>query len=139
MTGSRMIATIDFSKTFDFVWHPTLFHKLISAGLPPCFDRWTQYFFCEACLRGFSKSPISKFLKSKFQRVASFKSVEVFRKDPFLALYVSLSLSMIFLLLCIVPSAVLVMLTIWPFVPPSSQSLCGGGHLRSYDSTGALV
>ena len=33
--GSRTIlSTIDFSKAFDFVWHPALFRKLISAGLP---------------------------------------------------------------------------------------------------------
>ena len=43
--GSRTIlSTIDFSKAFDSVWHPALFHKLISAGLPPCFARWTQSF-----------------------------------------------------------------------------------------------
>ena len=38
--GSRTIlSTIDFSKAFDTVWYPALFHKLISAGLPPCFAR----------------------------------------------------------------------------------------------------
>ena len=38
--GSRTIlSTIDFSKAFDSVWHPALFHQLISAGLPPCFAR----------------------------------------------------------------------------------------------------
>ena len=38
--GSRTIfATIDFSKAFNSVWHPALFHKLISAGLPHCFAR----------------------------------------------------------------------------------------------------
>ena len=43
--GSRTIlSTIDFSKAFDSVWHLALFHKLISAGLPPCFARWTQSF-----------------------------------------------------------------------------------------------
>ena len=36
--GSRTIlSTIDFSKAVDSVWHPALFHKLISAGLPGCF------------------------------------------------------------------------------------------------------
>ena len=46
--GSRTIlSTIDFSKAFDFVWHPALFHKLISAGLPPCFARWTQSFLSD--------------------------------------------------------------------------------------------
>ena len=43
--GSRTIlSTIDFSKACDTVWHPAVFHKLISAGLPPCFARWTQSF-----------------------------------------------------------------------------------------------
>ena len=42
--GSRTIpSTIDFSKVFDSVWHPALFHKLILAGLPPCFACWTQF------------------------------------------------------------------------------------------------
>ena len=41
----------------------------------------------------------------------------MFRKDLFLALYFSLSLSMIFRLLCLLPSAFLFTLTIWPFGP----------------------
>ena len=51
--GSRTIlSTIDFSKAFDSVWHPALFHKLISAGIPPCFARWTQSFLSDrrACV-----------------------------------------------------------------------------------------
>ena len=51
--GSRTIlSTIDFSKAFDSVWHPALFHKLISAGLSPCFARWTQSFLSDrrACV-----------------------------------------------------------------------------------------
>ena len=51
--GSRAILyTIDFSKAFDSVWHPALFHKLISAGLPPYFARWTQSFLSDrrACV-----------------------------------------------------------------------------------------
>ena len=32
-----ILSTIDFSKAFDSVWHPALYHKLISAGLSPCF------------------------------------------------------------------------------------------------------
>ena len=46
--GSQMILfIIDFSKAFDSVWHPALFHKLISAGLLPCFARWTQSFLSD--------------------------------------------------------------------------------------------
>ena len=51
--GSRtVLSTIDFSKAFDSVWHPAIFHKLISAGLPPCFARWTQSFLSDrrACV-----------------------------------------------------------------------------------------
>ena len=51
--GSRTIlSAMDFSKAFDSVWHPALFHKLISAGLPPCFARWTQSFLSDkrACV-----------------------------------------------------------------------------------------
>ena len=54
----------------------------------------------------------------KITKVVPFESVEVFRKDPFLALYFSLSLSMISRLLCLLPSAALFTLTIWPFGPP---------------------
>ena len=47
-----ILSTIDFSKAFDSVWHPALFDKLISAGLPPCFARWTQSFLSDrrACV-----------------------------------------------------------------------------------------
>ena len=47
-----ILSTINFSKAFDSVWHPTLFHKLISAGLLVCFARWTQSFLSDrrACL-----------------------------------------------------------------------------------------
>ena len=46
--GSRTIlSTIDFSKVFASVWHPSLFHKLIPAGLPPCFARLTQSFLSD--------------------------------------------------------------------------------------------
>ena len=45
--SQTILSTIDFSKAFDSVWHPALFHKLISAGLPPCFARWTQSFLSD--------------------------------------------------------------------------------------------
>ena len=112
--GSRTILfTIDFSKAFDSVWHPALSHKLISAGLPPCFARWTQSFLSD-------RHPCVVY---QITKVVPFESVEVFRKDPFLALYFSLSSSMIFLFLCLLPSAVLFTLTIWSFGPPHPRSL----------------
>ena len=48
--GSQMIlSTINFSKAFDSVWHPALFQKLISTGLPPCFARWSQSSLSDRC------------------------------------------------------------------------------------------
>ena len=44
-----ILSIIDFSKAVDSVWHPALFHKLISAGLPPCFACWTQSFLSDMC------------------------------------------------------------------------------------------
>ena len=111
--GSRTIlSTIDFSKAFDSVWHPTLFHKLISAGLPPCFARWTQSFLFDRRAS----------LVIKITKVVPSESVEVFRKDPFLVLFFSLSSLMIFRPLCLLPSAAHFTLTIWPFGPPPPRS-----------------
>ena len=59
----------------------------------------------------------------KITKVVPCKSVQVFRKDPFLALYFSLCSLMIFLLFCLLPSAFLFTLTIWPFGPPPPRSL----------------
>ena len=58
----------------------------------------------------------------KITKAVPFESVEVFRKDPFLALYFSPSSLMIFRLLCLLPSAALFTLTIWPFGPPLPRS-----------------
>ena len=58
----------------------------------------------------------------KITKAVSFEFVEVFRKDSFLALYFSLFSSMIFRPLCLLPSAALFTLTIWPFGPPPPRS-----------------
>ena len=102
-----------FLEAFDSVWHPALFHRLISAGLPRCFARWTQNL-------SFLIGALAWFIK--ITKVVPFESVGVFRKDPSLALYFSLSSSMIFLLFCLLPSAVLFTLTILPFDPPPPRS-----------------
>ena len=58
----------------------------------------------------------------KITKVVPFEFVEVFRKDPFLALYFSLYSLMIFRLLCLLQLAALFTLTIWPFGPPPPRS-----------------
>ena len=58
----------------------------------------------------------------KITKAVPFESVEVFHKDPFLALYFSLYSLMIFRPLCL-PSAALFTLTIWPFRPSPPWSL----------------
>ena len=95
--GSRTILfAIDFSKALESGWHPALFHKLISAGLLALLVGLNLSFLIGA---------LAWFIN--IAKVVPFESVEVFRKDPFLALYFSLFSSMIFLLLCLLPSAVL--------------------------------
>ena len=111
--GSRTIlSTIDFSKAFDSVWHPALFHKLISAAS------------FLALLAGLNLSFLIGALlwSTKITKVVSFESVEVFCKDPFLALYFFLYSLMIFRPLCLLPSAALFRLTVWPFGPPPPRS-----------------
>ena len=77
--------------------------------------------------------------KIEIAKVVPFKSIEVFRRDPFLVLYFSLVSSVIFLLLCLLSSAVLFMPTTWPLDPPPLGPCCGGGHTRRSNSTKALV
>ena len=58
----------------------------------------------------------------KITKAVPFESVEAFCKDPFLALYFSPYSLMIFRPLCLLPSAALFTLTIWPFGPPHPRS-----------------
>ena len=91
--GSRTILyTIDFSKYFDFVWHPALFHKLISAGLPLCFACCTQSFRSDrhACVV-FQNHKSRSFLVRR----------DVLQGSAFGPVFFSLSSSTIFLLLCL--------------------------------------
>ena len=108
-----LFSLLSTSPKLDFVWHPAFFHKLISAGLPPCFARWTKFFL--------SVGVIAWFIK--ITKVAPSDSVEVFLKDSFLGLYFSQVLLMISLLLCLLPSAGLFMLTIMAILPSSSSSI----------------
>ena len=41
------MASVDFSKAFDSVWHSALFHKLLSLKLPPCFVLWVRSFLSD--------------------------------------------------------------------------------------------
>ena len=42
-----ILASVDFSKAFDSVWHSALFHKLLSLKLPPCFVLWVHSFLSD--------------------------------------------------------------------------------------------
>ena len=75
----------------------------------------------------------------KITKAIPFKSVEVFCKDPFLALYFFLSSLMIFRLLCLFPSAALFTLIIWPFGPPPSWSPLRWRPQKQLCLVGALV
>ena len=107
-----ILSTIDFSKAFDSVWHPALYHKLISAGLPPRFARWTRLFLSDrhACV--------------VFQNHRS-RSFRVRRSVP-QGSVLSLVLFSLFIndlpALCFLSSAAFFTLTIWPFGPPPSRS-----------------
>ena len=119
--GSRTIlSTIDFSKAFDSVWHPALFHKLISAGLLPCFARWTQSFLSDrrACA-------IYQNHKSRCFRVrrGAPQGFSLFIND--LPASVPSSVS------CSLYADDLILLPLGPH--------CGGGHTRSSVSIGSLV
>ena len=102
-----ILAAIDFSNAFDSVWHRALFQKLILDDLHPFFTCWTQSFL-------FNRRT---WLVFKITKVVPFESVEIFCKDPFSGLYFSLFLSMIFLPLYLLPSAVLFTLTTRSFGP----------------------
>ena len=41
------MASVDFSKDFDSVWHSALFHKLLSLKFPPCFVLWVHSFLSD--------------------------------------------------------------------------------------------
>ena len=102
-----------------------IFPKLLSlSGILPFSTKSFRRAFLLALLFGLNLSFLTGALAwfIKITKVVPFESVEVFHKDPFLALYFFPSSSMIFLPLCLLPLAALFKLTIWPFVPPPPRS-----------------
>ena len=99
--------------------------KLLTvSGIPPFSTNSFQLTSFLALLVGLNLSVLIGALAwfIKITKAAPFESIEVFRKDPFLALYFSLSSSIIFWPLCFHLSAALFTLTIWPFGPPPRRS-----------------
>ena len=99
--------------------------KLLTlSGIPPFSTNSFRLVSLLALLVGLNLSfMIGKLARfTKITKVVPFESVEVFRKDPFLALYFSLYSTMIFRPLCLLPSAALFTLTTWPFDPPPPRS-----------------
>ena len=99
--------------------------KLLTlSGIPPFLTNSFQLASLLALLVGFNLSFLTGALAwfIKITKAAPFESVEVFRKDSFLALFFSLSSLMIFRPLCLLPLAAFYTLTIWPFGPPLPRS-----------------
>ena len=72
-----IVATIDFSKAIDSVWHPTLFHKPF---------RLVFFFALFVGLNlSFLIGTLGWFIK--ITKFAPFKSIEMFCKNPFFSLY----------------------------------------------------
>ena len=94
------------------------------SGTPPFFTNsfWLASLF--ALLVGLNLSVLIGALAwfIKITEIAPFESVEVFHKEHVLG-PVLFFLLMTFLLLCLIPSAALFMLTIWPFGSPPTRCL----------------
>ena len=115
-----ILCTIDFFKAFDSVWHPALFHNSFRLAS------------LLALLVGLNLSFVIGVLAwfIKITKAVPFESVGVFRKDPFLALYLSLFIND---LLASVPSSVSCSLyaddlAIWsssPLVPTAVEATQG--------------
>ena len=103
-----------------------IFLKLFTlSGIPPFSTNLFRLASLLALLVGLNLSFLIGALAwfIKITKASHFESVEMSHKDPFLVLYFSFSSSMIFRPLCLLPSAVLFSLTIWPFGPPPPPSV----------------
>ena len=50
--GARtVLATVDFAKAFDSVWHSALLSKLLSLDLPLCFVEWIRSYLSDRRLK----------------------------------------------------------------------------------------
>ena len=121
-----ILAIIDFPKALDYVWHPALFHKLILAGLSPCFACWTYLSFLigtPACF--FQIAKVAPFESVKgFSRICSWPST-------FFSFINDLLVSLFSFISCSLYADNLVFLLVGP--------CCSGGYKRSSDLTRDLI
>ena len=109
LSSFRMGLTNSSEALGQFLLRSTSLKVSILSGTPPFSTNLFRFAFLLVLNLYFLIGVLAWFIS--ITKVASFESVEVFRKDPFLALHFSLFASMIFRLLYL-PSAALFMLTI---------------------------
>ena len=105
-------AAIVLSEAFYFVWHPALLNK-ISAGLLSCFASWAACFLSNRRVWVVFQKPQELPLSSPSQCSPTIRSWSC----------TFLFYSVIFLLLCLLLSAIFFILTTWSFSLPSPWSL----------------
>ena len=108
-----ILASFNFSKAFDSVWHSALFHKLHLLKLPPCFVLWACSFLSGR--------------RAKVQvggsRSLSFRIRRGVPRAPYWVQYSSSYFLMTSPRICLRVLMPPYMLTIWPFGPtPQTRS-----------------
>ena len=99
--GARtVLATVDFAKAFDSVWHSVLLSKLLSLDLPLCFVKWIRSYLsdrrskvriCNSYSRPFRLLSVSEEEFPKVQFLDQFSSLYINDLPTFLSTSVKTS------------------------------------------------